>query len=124
MRVAVYRNLRYGRKAPPLYSIQHKGKVIDRRHRVLLSNAKFVVREGGRKRVLREGRKNVHAFVVGDLVDERGIFGIDADSTKDFPMKVSYNPFKSECFTSPHGCVKGARGVLLNERGITAAYLE
>lgn len=123
MIVSVYRNLKYGRSTPPLYSIMHKGRVVARRHRVLLSNARFVVREAGRKRVLKEKRKNVHAFVVGELVDERGIFGIDANG-KDLPVKVTYNPYKSDCFESNHGCVQRARGVLLNEHGITACYLE
>ena len=121
--VKVYRNLKHGRNALPLYSVIHKGRVIARVPRVLLSNARFVVRESGRQRVLREQRKNVHAFVVGYLVDELGAFGIDA-SGPDFGMRVTYNPYRSGHFETIHGPVKTARAVLLNERGISACYLD
>lgn len=125
MIVHVYRNLKHGRKAQPLYSILHKGRVIERRHRVLLSGATFVVREAGRQRVLKTGRKNVHAFVKGRLCDAQGCFGTDADG-KDFPVEIKYNPHVAGHFFTPHRGekVKGARGVLLNERGISACYLD
>ena len=126
--VLVYRNLKHGKSSPPLYSIQQNGKVVDRRHRVLLSDASFVVREGGRQRVLKEKRKSVHAFVKGRLVDEHGVFGIDADTKSDLPIRITYNPYagpdfiiKQELTYQP---VKAARAVLLNERGMSAAYLE
>ena len=122
-RVKVYRTLRHGRKTRPLYSIMHKGRVIARVHQVLLTNVTFVVRESGRQRVLREKRKNVHAFVEGYLTDEMGAFGIDA-SGPDFPIPVSYNPYRSGHFETAYGPVKAARGVLLNERGISACYLD
>jgi hypothetical protein len=124
VKVWVHRNLKHGRKAPPLYSILHNGKVIDRRHRVLLGGATFVVRPSGCTRTRQEKRKNVHAFVVGRLVGEEGAFGIDQDG-KDLPVRISYNPFKACAFLDEHGHeVTGARAVLLNERGISAAYLE
>ena len=123
--VYVYRSLKHGRHAPPLYSIRQNGRVVARRARVLLTDATFVVHEKGRQRVLKEKRKNVHAFVKGRLVDHLGAFGIDADSPEDLPVKVTYNPYVSGHFMAPQpwGAVKGARGVLLNERGISAAYL-
>lgn len=124
MRVRVYRNLKHGRKAPPLYSIMHKGKVIDRRGQVLLSDAKFLVSEAGRQRVIKERQKNVHAFVEGNLVDEHGVFGIDAHTQKDLPARITYNPYVSGSFMWDGTAVRGARAVLLNERGVTAAYVE
>lgn len=124
MEVYVYRNLKHGRKSKPLYSIMHRGRVIDRRPRVLISGATFVVRPAGRRRALAEGRKNVHAFVKGRLVDDKGIFGIDADG-RDFPVGLSYTPQMGAFFQTATGwLVKGARGVLLNERGMSACYLE
>lgn len=66
--VKVYRNLKHGKKARPLYSIMHKGRVVARQHRVLLTAAKFIVNQAGRRRVIQSGRKNVHAFVVGEWV--------------------------------------------------------
>lgn len=126
MIVEVYRNLRHGRNARPLYSIRRPGgRVIYRRHRVLLSGAGFVVHEAGRQRALREGRKNVHAFVRGRLADSRGAFGIDANSRRDLPTKITYNPFQAGRFLGEDGApVKAARAVLLNERGMSACYVE
>lgn len=49
-------------------SIRKKGKVISHADGVLLKDPKFIVQEGGRKRVLREKKKNVHAYVRGELI--------------------------------------------------------
>lgn len=67
MRVRVYRNLRRGD-----YSVQDAAtrRVIDHRTELSLTDARFVVSEAGRQRVLATRRKNVHAFIVGEL-DER-----------------------------------------------------
>ena len=120
----VYRNLKHGRRARPLYSIMQGKRVVARRHRVLLSNCRFVVREASRQRALREERKNVHAFVVGRLTGSKGAFGIDCNG-RDLPAKVTYNPFVAGYFMDEVGRpVKGARAVLLNERGMSACYLE
>jgi hypothetical protein len=121
--VWVYRNLKHGKEARPLYSIMRNGRVIARRHRVLLTDATFVVREGGRQRVIREGRKNVHAFVKGRLVGRKGAWGIDANTRRDLPVRLTYRPLQASYFQTIDGHpVKAARGVLLNERGITACY--
>jgi hypothetical protein len=129
--VKVYRNLRHGRKARALYSIMYQGRVMARRHRVLLSNAKFVVSEVGRQRVLKSGHKNVHAYVVGKLVSEEftpkgeipGCMGIDENGLN-LPWKIHYNPYLVGHFIGQDGKkVNGAGGVLLNEHGMTAAYI-
>lgn len=126
--VWVYRNVRRKRDAPPLYSIMQGGRVVGHCHSLMLQNVRFVVREGGRQRVLREQRKNVHAFVVGHIVES--CFGADMNGT--FPVHISYNPYKYGYFfygwDTPTRAgvtrVHGARGVILNERGVTACYLE
>ena len=127
-RVEVYRNLKHGLRALPLYSIRYKGKVICRSRRVLLSNVTFKVSEAGRQRVIKEGRKNVHAFVVGYLVGTEGVYGIDKNTKKDLPVKVTYNPYLSPAFKAYGGftpfSLKGAGAVLLNERGMSACYVE
>lgn len=71
-----------------------------------------------------EKRKNVHAFVVGDLVTRGGAFGIDANG-QSLPMKVTYNPYRVCAFTDylTGKPVREARAVLLNEDGISAAYV-
>ncbi len=87
MRVRVYYNLH-----KHTFSIQHrtsKGwRVRDYADTVRLTDVTFKVSEAGRQRVLREGRKNVHAFVIGTL----------ADTVPDTPHRVTYNPFKAPTF--------------------------
>jgi hypothetical protein len=119
--VWVYRNLRHGRTARPLYSVMQNGRVVRRVRRILLTGCRFVVREGGRLRTVREGRKNVHAFVVGTPVSSA--YGTDRNG-KDLPAKISYNPYKASTFMSGEHPVKGARAVLINERGVSACYTE
>ncbi|MBY0403208.1 MAG: hypothetical protein K2X66_04870, partial [Cyanobacteria bacterium] len=46
----------------------YRGRVVARPRGILLKKVRFVVQPKGRERVLREGRKNVHAFVRGILV--------------------------------------------------------
>lgn len=64
--VFVYRNL-HG-DAESLYSIRQGGLVVAHTNDVLLENATFVVNKKGWERCLREGRKNVHAFVRGRVI--------------------------------------------------------
>ncbi len=126
MTVKVYRNLKHGRKSRPLYSIMRNGHVIARRHRVLLTSCKFVVNQAGRRRVIQEGRKNVHAFVVGNWcrLPKCTAFGTDETDKRTLGLKIVYNPYKMSSFQTESGNdVKGAQGVLLNENGITATYI-
>lgn len=119
--VKVYRNLKHGRTARPLYSVQRNGKVVARVHRLLLQDAQFVVSEAGRQRVLREKRKNVHAFVYGFVAEST--MGQDKND-RDLPAHVTYNPYTGPSFTWEGRPVKHARAVLLNEHGISAAYVD
>jgi hypothetical protein len=84
MRVKVYFNIRNKK-----LSIQHKGIVIDRKESVCLENVEFLVSEKGRQRVLAEKVKNVHAYVVGDLI---------ADCDFEHYIPVTYNPYKHNSF--------------------------
>mgnify|MGYP001594450191 CR=1 FL=1 len=81
-KVRVYRNLHNG-----LFSVQHKGIVVAHVPAVHLNDAHFVVNEAGRQKVLREKKKNVHAFVVGTIDHnvERGV--------QELPTAVTYNPY-------------------------------
>ena len=56
---------------------------------MFLRDVTFKVRESGRQKVLKEKRKNVHAFVVGTIVDERPALA---------GRSVYYNPYKTETF--------------------------
>lgn len=62
LNVRVYWNLR-----KKMFSVQCKktNRVITHTNLIFLEDVKFNVRKGGRERVLREKRKNVHAFVEG-----------------------------------------------------------
>ena len=81
--VFAYRNLHQD-----LWSIQQRGLVVAHADDAVITQAKFVVREGGRQKVVASGRKNVHAGVVGYL-------GECWPWTK---SRVSYNPFKAGHF--------------------------
>jgi hypothetical protein len=62
--VRVFKNLKHG-----CYSIMQRGMIRASARQVRLCDVEFRVREAGRQRMLREKRKNVHAFAVGRLVD-------------------------------------------------------
>ena len=65
MKIKAYRNLRNG-----MWSIlDSKDKLLFYVESVKIKNVKFVVRPGGNKRARLEKQKNVHAFVIGELVD-------------------------------------------------------
>lgn len=84
-RVRVYRNLHTGN-----FSVQDAktGLVIAHTDAICLSDVKFVVRKSGREKVLREKRKNVHAFVVGYVSKSEGCCSTEA----------GYNPYSADHF--------------------------
>ncbi len=63
--VHVYRNL--GNAAKERYSIRQGGLVVGHTDEITLADCEFKVSEAGRQRVLREGRKNVHAYIKGRI---------------------------------------------------------
>lgn len=105
MRVDVYKNLRTG-----TWSVRHKGRVIGHDEYVFLMDAEFIVQPAGNARVRREGRKNVHAFVRGDLYI-RGGYAYD-DLQKPCGDRVTYNPYEHTAFVNVHGQAV-ARGALV-----------
>lgn len=106
MQVKVYWNLHKN-----IFSIQHNGIVIGYAQNIVLRDVKFKVSQAGREKVLREKRKNVHAFVVGELVSiaaesfqATSKFDLQSCIVDIFPQStvecvgVTYNPFKYESF--------------------------
>ena len=83
MIVRVYWNLHRN-----CWSVLHKRKVIAYSNNLLLQDVRFIVSEPGRQRVIREKRKNVHAFAEGVVLKENLI------KPKEFITRVSYNPYK------------------------------
>jgi len=141
MRVQVYRNLNNG-----LISIQDlsTGLVLGHADAIDLQRATFIVREAGRQQVIKEKRKNVHAFVRGKVVDVvnfqpfkgRGE-GIEDDSPYAWgnstklqrgsmlvtTTKVSYNPYKAPHFVTPEGDeVVGASLCTVQSNGVIQCY--
>ena len=94
-RVQVYRNLH-----KKCWSIRDKKtrKVVCHADTVHLGNCKMHVSEAGRKRVLKEKRKNVHAWIEGDLiaalVDSKGYRII----LEEWWPEIKYNPYKNPNF--------------------------
>jgi hypothetical protein len=75
------------------FSVRTKGRVVAHAARLKLTNVTFKVSEAGRARVLREQRKNVHAFIVGRLGVFTGEHFTDEDSGQRWI--ISYDPYKS-----------------------------
>ena len=92
MRVQVYYNLH-----KECLSVRHKGKVIEHAQSVILQNASFHVQPAGRARVLKEKRKNVHAYVAGDMA-ESFWFTEPSASIWTATQHVTYNPYKYRTF--------------------------
>ena len=65
MKVKVYYNLHKNCYSIVSLEKENYGKVIKHENCVPLFDAQFKVSEKGRQRVLREQKKNVHAYVVG-----------------------------------------------------------
>lgn len=70
-------------------SVKHRGRVLTYAGEITLRDAKFAVQESGRQRTIKEGRKNVHAFVRGHLVSYE---------FTSLPFVATYNPFKYTSF--------------------------
>tara|TARA_B100000900_G_scaffold154625_1_gene131296 strand:- start:303 stop:671 length:369 start_codon:yes stop_codon:yes gene_type:complete len=73
--------------------------------KVHIDNPEFVVRQGGRQRVLKERKKNVHAFVRGNITHFSDYMCVEQDDgTVEYVKKcptldnVMYNPYKYDSF--------------------------
>jgi hypothetical protein len=86
-----------------LFSLKarYDGLVKNHANEVFMENVQFKVSQAGRKRVLKEKRKNVHAFVRGELVRHFSPYGY-LDIDKDFVVhngtELTYNPYKYSTF--------------------------
>tara|TARA_Y100000114_G_scaffold103812_1_gene96997 strand:+ start:1184 stop:1615 length:432 start_codon:yes stop_codon:yes gene_type:complete len=101
-RVEVYWNLH--KRCWSVRSIA-TGRIIAHRESLHLMHVKWVVQPGGRARVLREGKKNVHAFARGYLVPEQGDYStclVDAGELCDADA-LMYNPYRMEGFQTVDG---------------------
>jgi len=86
MRVFVYWNLH--KKCWSVRCVK-TGKVIFHKQSLMVRNAEFVVSQAGRLRVLRKRRKNVHAGIRGELIEDNNV---------ELNRKVRYNPYLFSSF--------------------------
>lgn len=113
MKVKVYRNL-----TQQCYSVMHKGIVIAHVLSCKLTNATFKVSEAGRQRVIKQKRKNVHAFIEGEWDrSELGAF------YSQFLKRVSYNPYEAPYFMDGTAPVHKASEVYLTDKGAYVSCL-
>jgi hypothetical protein len=93
-KVMVYYNLH-----KHTFSVSYQGKVIIHADYVKLQDVEFRVRQGGKEKVRGEKRKNVHAFVIGTLVEfcEYPCFEIPEPPSEDV---VTYDPYKYDSFVN------------------------
>jgi hypothetical protein len=84
-RVQVYKNLRRGD-----WSIRANGKVIGHAAECILANVTFHVSEATRQRVIRNHCREVHAWAIGELINDLAPHGER--------IAVTYRPFESGSF--------------------------
>lgn len=109
-RVRVYWNTRLSCFSVQKYSLDlHRWHLWYHCDQVSLKNCQFKVWEESRKRCLREGRKNVHAFVIGTLIPT-------IPCNQDKWQLVRYNPYECGSFTKNGIPIHGAYWTYL-ERG-------
>lgn len=108
--VEVYRNTN---KKGVIYSIRQGGYVVAHADELFLVNAEFIVRDSGRKRVKKSGRKNVHAWVRGEIA-------MLVKPEKGRMHQVTYNPRKNKQFVrvKTGKPITEARGVALTKQGV------
>jgi hypothetical protein len=143
MRVEVYFNLH--RK---LWSVRDlsTGLVVDHVDEITIQDPSFTVQPAGRRKVIREGRKNVHAFVRGERIESPLLWfrpQVDDFMTPRGGVPVYYNPYKccQDCgtlelcagldtcrasfITKPEGApIHGAGLATLSGRAVTAYIQE
>ena len=129
--VSTYRNLH--NKEGAGYSVKRAGRVISKRgglQQVMLSDVTFKVSEKTRQRVIREGKKYVHAYCVGtlELATDYAwpMYSQTADSKRSEEAdlwgrgwrKARYNPLRGPDFTLDGHPLAGADRVKLCSTGM------
>ena len=119
-RVQVYYNLH-----KKCLSVRHKGKVIEHAQEVTLTDARFHVQQAGRERVLKQKRKNVHAYISGKL-KETFWFTQAPKYIWTAKQHVTYNPYKYKNFVNKETLepVTSAEVVHISGKRITAGEFD
>ena len=110
MKVDVYRNLHKNCWSVRSREQHDYGKVVAHANSLVLDDAKFVVSQAGRNRVLKEKKKNVHAVIRGTVRDSNmwplsyAFQNCSSWYDLNFRLKhadlkgVTYNPYKKSTF--------------------------
>lgn len=111
--VEVYRNT--NRKGVT-YSIRQGGYVVAHATELHLLNAEFIVNKYGNTKVRTTGKKNVHAWVRGELVKK----GLVQSENSNLQARVLYNPKYNETFVTKKNKkpIQYAPAVILNSEGV------
>lgn len=116
----VYKNLNNGKLSiqQQIY-IDGKGmqwRVVGHAEEVRLRGCTFKVYEAGRQRVLKEHRKNVHAYVRGTLVS---VSDVETFDKHDVGAPIYYNPYECTQFKnlSTGGCIERAMRAKITAKG-------
>ena len=91
-KVMVYYNLH-----KHTFSVRYDNKVILHADYVKLGDVEFRVRKGGNERVRQQKSKNVHAFIIGTLLDYCE-YPCDDIPSQPSNKIVTYNPYKHNSF--------------------------
>ena len=97
-RVETYYNLHKG-----CLSFRPIGGHVRHARAMILNNVKFAVQPAGREKVRREGRKNVHAFVRGEMMWVAGLNDkledyTNANMERQGYKRITYNPYSYDTF--------------------------
>lgn len=108
--VKVYRCL--NRKGK-VYSVKQGGYVVGHTENIQLSNVEFVVNKSGKKRALDTQQRNVHAYLLGYITEEKN---------RTPKNKITYYPFSTKNF---YNCNTGneiehSSLVVINNNGVFA----
>ena len=87
-RVQVYFNL-----PKRVWSVRQSGLVVEHTKAIVLRDVRFLVGKAGREKVLKEQRKNVHAYASGYVCKPE-----DLPTIPERINAVTYNPYKHETF--------------------------
>tara|TARA_R100001244_G_scaffold29457_1_gene28645 strand:+ start:710 stop:1147 length:438 start_codon:yes stop_codon:yes gene_type:complete len=113
--VEVYKNLHRG-----CWSVRQSGIVRFHTYAIALEQCQFKVSESGRQRVLKEKRKNVHAFIKGIFIRKDDL--VDRDFGGPFLLvegdKVTYDPYTMSTFKHLGEPCHTMDAVVLNTVGV------
>lgn len=110
--VNVYRNLNCPKGQDKKYSIKQNGLVIGHTNELILWNVEFKVYKSGRARVIKQQRKNVHAYAKGMISKDTH------EEDLIFDKKIIYNPYLSENFLCEDEIINKALSVKFTDEGI------